>query len=250
MATKLNMFLKAMVAMAITSTLAFPIWAYAGGTSGGGTGKPMVSFGHENIGAILSSEKVSQILGLNFGIEAITLDHIDDFGYHYKLTANTRMKTVPCAFEVTVWNTDGLLVKDVKVIDAKVISGCSLEEITHVRVPSVLDKYADVFAKFPKGINGTRLYEEYLKVARDLGAQKRKEIREYMRLSEPKFYEVYTANAARMAKVFKAHPEATEDNAMYVLSKVMGFDPNAQGIQMPVIIGLEFAPLFIVDANP
>jgi hypothetical protein len=250
MATESNRTKKAIVAMTFAWTLAFPFLANGdGGTSGGGTGKPAVSFGKENFSAILGNQKVAQILGLNFGIEAVALQRIDQDGYHYRVTANTRTKTIPCVIDVTVWNTDASKVDQVKVTDAQIVSGCSVENISSARKPSVLDKYPEIFARFPKGMNETRLYEDYLKIARELSPELRKEIREYMRTSDPKYYEVYSANAKTMADVFKAHPEAKENNALYVLSKVMGFDPNAEGLQMAVIVGLEFAPFFIVDAE-
>ncbi len=221
----------------------------AGGTSGGGTGKPAVAIASENLKAILHSDKVGAVLGLSFGIEEVKLISIDHTGYHYKLVANTRMKTIPCVIQATVWNKDAAPISQVKVINVRIVSGCSLEEIEQQKPKSVLEVYKSVFDLFPKtGFEGGRHYSDYLNVVRSLPKAKRDEIREFMRTSsEAKYFEIYSKNAEQMKGTAAQHPDMNFDNALYMLYVVMGFDPNSAGIIMPAVVGLKLAPFFIVD---
>lgn len=212
----------------------------------GGAGKPAASFGHENMTAILNSDKISDIMGLNFSIESIVLKSVDERGYLYAVTAKTAGGQNSCLISATVWNTHQATIDQVMVRAAKIISGCTIAP----EPVSVIETYKSTFALFPGSLSesdGT--YEEYLKIARSIDPKIRKAIREHMKVSEPRFFEVYSKNAQSMAKTVNTFRGMSIDGAMGMLAQVMGFPPHTEGIIMPVIVGLKFAPFFIVDAD-
>ncbi len=236
------------VLLTVLSTLAFPFSALAGegGTSGGGMGKNAKISANENIRAIIESKEIDGHLRSD-GIDEIKLSSIDKAGYHYRISASSIMTEEPCVLDVTVWNTDIATTAEIKITKVKVVSGCKAP----VQRESVLEVHKKEFDVFPPGpLDFEARYALHLDAVRKLSPKKRAEIREFMRnSSESKFFDVYTKNAKKMANTVKAHPDMTIGNAMYMLSVVMGIDPNAPGIVIPVIVGLQFAPFFIVDAD-
>lgn len=234
--------------LAVLCTLSFPFSAFAeeGGTSGGGMGKNANWMANENLRAILDNDQLRRTLGPD-GIDEIKLLSIDKDGFHYRITANSIMTEEACVINATVWNSNEATVDQVKVTKFKVVSGCK-PPIEKPSVFKVYKKEMDLFSKEP--FNGDDLYSKSLDIARTISPEKRAEIREFMRTSsESKYYETYKKEAKRMANTIKKHPNMTQDQALYMLYIVMGFDPNSGGIVIPALVGLDIAPLFIVDAD-
>ncbi len=191
------------------------------------------------VSTILNDAKVFELLGLNYSIEDLDLIEVKNDTLTYEIWANNRPHTAKCVFHVDV--------KDQKVKSTEVLSGCSSEPPP--QIPSVLTKYQSIFDQFNQ-LDETAPYDNYLHVVRKLTPEKRKEVIAYMRRSEPKYYQVYKKYGKAMADFFKANPGATNDEAMFILAKVMGFPTDGQqGIFIPLIVGMELAPFFIVDAE-
>jgi hypothetical protein len=214
-----------------------------GTNSGGGVGKPALGMSTENLLAIINSPKVHSKLSLGFGIENINLLNVDDGGYHYDVTGRTFTGNVECKLAVTVWNTHATLTNEVRVTSVNVISGCVFPRPR----TSVLETYKDVFKKFKKPVDFNSPYENTLKVVRDLSPEQRKTIKEAMKDSDPQFYKVLSANSQTLSNFMKENPRATTKQMLLVLHKVMGFPTDVEGIFMPPLIALNFAPFFIIE---
>ncbi|MCB0369075.1 MAG: hypothetical protein KDD45_06385 [Bdellovibrionales bacterium] len=198
----------------------------------------------KDLEALMTADQFIKMLNLNFSVEEIKYKNISGQYKLYTVDANTINREGQCHIEV--------LVKDGVVIGVKNQNGEDTCEIVEKTKPiSVLNKYEEIFKQFPKGgLSESASYEEYLNVSRNLSPELRKEIRNYMKRSEPKFYKVLTENKKQMkdffAKFTSENPPKV-GNALWILYKIMGVPTDSQGIYIPAIIALEFAPFFVID---
>ncbi len=191
--------------------------------------------------SIAESKKVMDLLGFNFSTEKLELIKTDFEGSRYHVTARTvNGRTNACEFDITV--------KNLEVTMTSMKEPCVI--IEPPRLESTHEKYKGFFNQHPTPMNDENLYEtEYISFARKLSVEKRKEIRDYMKLADPKYYAVYSLHAKEMADKVKKSPDFKVGNALFMLYKVMGFPTDTGGIYAPAIIGLSYAPFFILDAD-
>jgi hypothetical protein len=217
-----------------------------GGHNGGGTGKPNVSFGAENIQAILKASKVQELLGMNLTITGLQEVSRKIPQHIYRVTADNVVRNSACVFEVEVMNDHGTVSEDVAVTELKVLSGCPTSP--KPQATSVLIQFKSYFTKYDAiAFNENRPYREYLAIAKSVSAAERAQITTFMKTSdEQRFAQVFEANATKMRLFLHRNPNATAFEFCDFLGQVMGLDMS-RGLVIPVIVGLKFAPLFIVD---
>lgn len=303
----------------------------------GGSPKPAVAFGHENLQAISKDENIQKILAKSFGTHSIQLEKLElteqgKKGFSYRLETSSD-NNLQCVLVVTVWNSHQALVDEVKVTDINTVSGCDLKYVGPLKplaaitaitnssalasvlnlnfsiekmelkkvseegqlyildsntfrgdslceielllkegtvisvknlagdnpckiidsskIVSVLIMYDEVFKSFPQSrLDMADSYESYLKVARSLSPELRKQIREYMKTSEPKYYQVLTKNKEQLKSFFakdSGKKELKVGEVLWILYKIMGIPTNSEGIYMPAIVALKFVPFFVIE---